>query len=59
MLTDAGEPSSCYKEVILASDLANWEHAMQSELNSNNNNGTWDLIPLLKDRKALPRKWVV
>ena len=28
MLMDAGEPS-CYKEAMLASDHAKWEHAMQ------------------------------
>ena len=57
MLTDAGEPS-CYKEAMLASDHAKWEHAMQSELDSIYKNGTWDLVPLPKDRKALPCKWV-
>ena len=57
MLTDAGEPS-CYKEAILASDHAKWEHAMRNELDSIHKNGTWDLVPLPKDRKALPCKWV-
>ena len=47
MLTDADEPS-CYREAILASDHAKWEHAMQSELDSIHKNGTWDLVPLPK-----------
>ena len=53
MLTDVGEPS-CYKETMLASDHAKWECAMQSELDNIYKNGTWDLLPLPKDRKALP-----
>ena len=57
MLTDAGEPS-CYKETVSVSDHAKWEHAMKSELDSIHNNDTWDLVPLPKDRKALPCKWV-
>ena len=47
MLTDAGEPS-CYKEAMLASDHAKWEHAMQSELDSIYKNGTWELVCLPK-----------
>ena len=31
---------------------------MQSELDSIYKNGTWDLVTLPKDRKALPCKWV-
>ena len=57
MLTDAGEPS-CYKEAMLASGHAKWEHAMQSELDSIHKNGTWDFVTLPKDRKVLPCKWV-
>ena len=57
MLTDADEPS-CYKEAMLASDHVKWEHAMQSELDNIHKNGTWELVPLPKDRKALPCKWV-
>ena len=57
MLTDVGEPS-CYKETMLASDHAKWECAMQSELDNIYKNGTWDLLPLPKNRKALPCKWV-
>ena len=57
MLMDGCEPS-CYKEAILANDHAKWERAMQNELDSIYKNGTWDPVPLPKDRKALPCKWV-
>ena len=57
LLTDSGEPS-CYKEAMLADDHAKWELAMKSELSSIEKNGTWDLVPLPKDKKALPCKWV-
>ena len=57
MLTDAGEPS-CYNEAISVNDHVKWKQAMQSELDSIYKNGTWDLVPLPKDRKALPCKWV-
>ena len=57
LVTDSGEPS-CYKEAMLAGDHAKWELAMKSKLASFENNGTWNLVPLPQDKKALPCKWV-
>ena len=50
---DSGEPS-CYKEAMLARDHAKWELAMKSKLAGIEKNGTWDLVPLPKDKKELP-----
>lgn len=57
LLTDGGE-SSCYKEAMLAKDKTQWELAMKNELSSIDKNNTWELVPLPKDKKALPCKWV-
>ena len=57
MLTDGGEPT-CYKEAMKAKDHAKWELVMKSELSSIEKNETWELVPLSKDMKALPCKWV-
>ncbi|MCO5566458.1 hypothetical protein L7F22_020135 [Adiantum nelumboides] len=57
LLTDSGEPS-CYKEAMLANAKVQWEHAMKRELSNIAKNKTWELVPLPKDRKAFPCKWV-
>ena len=57
LVTDSGEPS-CYREAMLVGDHAKWELVMKSELASIEKNGTWDLVPLPKDKKVLPCKWV-
>jgi hypothetical protein len=56
-LTDAGEPTK-YRETIQATDAASWRLAMESEMNSIHANGTWDLVELPENWKALPCKWV-
>jgi hypothetical protein len=56
-LTDAGEPTT-YREAIQATDAASWRLPMESEMNSIRANGTWDLVELPRNRKALPCKWV-
>lgn len=57
LLTDGGEPS-CYKEAMLEKDKSQWELAMKSELSRIERNATWELVPLPKDKKVLPCKWV-
>ncbi|MCO5551403.1 hypothetical protein L7F22_004906 [Adiantum nelumboides] len=39
-------------------DKLKWEQAMQSEIKSLIQNGTWEFSPLQKIKKALPCKWV-
>jgi hypothetical protein len=56
-LTDASEPTT-YREAIKGTDAAIWRLAMESEMNSIRANGTWDLVELLRNQKALPCKWV-
>ena len=53
LLVDGGEPSY-YKDTMLAKDHARWELAMKSELSSIEKNGTWELVPLPKYKKAVP-----
>jgi hypothetical protein len=55
--TDAGEPTT-YREAVQGTDAASWRLAMESEMNSIRANGTWDLVELPRNRKALPCKWV-
>ena len=54
MLTNVGE-TSCSHEVISVHDHAKNRHAMQSWI-SIHKNGTWDLVPLPKGRKAISCK---
>jgi hypothetical protein len=39
-------------------DASKWEAAMQEEYASLMANGTWELVPLPKDRKSVGCKWV-
>ena len=50
LLIDSGEPS-CYKEAMLVGDKSQWELAMKSEISSIEQNKTWELVPLPKDKK--------
>jgi hypothetical protein len=56
-LTEAGEPTT-YRKTIPATDTASWRLAMESEMNSIRANGTWDLVELTWNRKALSYKCV-
>lgn len=44
-----------YKEAMKSKE---WCDAMEEELNSHHRKGTWDLVPLPKDRKVVGSKWV-
>ena len=52
-----GEPRNV-REAIESSDASEWESAMQEEYESLIANGTWELTPLPKGRKAVKCKWV-
>jgi hypothetical protein len=45
-------------DAMRSEDASKWEAAMQEEYGSLMANGTWELVPLLKDRKSVGCKWV-
>ncbi|CAI7848315.1 unnamed protein product [Closterium sp. NIES-54] len=51
-----GEPSTV-KEALESSDAEEWKNAMDSELKSIEENGTWELVELPEGRKATS-KWL-
>ncbi|CAI7927250.1 unnamed protein product, partial [Closterium sp. NIES-54] len=52
-----GEPATL-KEALESSDAEEWKKAMESELNSIEENGTWELVELPEGRKAITSKWL-
>ncbi|CAI7798452.1 unnamed protein product [Closterium sp. NIES-54] len=52
-----GEPATL-KEALESSDAEEWNKAMESELKSIEENGTWELVELLEGRKAITSKWL-
>ncbi|CAI7873063.1 unnamed protein product [Closterium sp. NIES-53] len=52
-----GEPTTL-KEALESSDAEEWKKAMESELKSIEENGTWELVELPKGRKAITSKWL-
>ncbi|CAI7791134.1 unnamed protein product [Closterium sp. NIES-53] len=52
-----GEPETL-KEALESSDAEDWKKAMESELTSIEENDTWELVELLKGRKAFTSKWL-
>ncbi|CAI7816908.1 unnamed protein product [Closterium sp. NIES-54] len=52
-----GEPATI-KEALESSDVDEWKKAMESELKSIEENGTWELVELPKGRKAITSKWL-
>ncbi|KAL6191957.1 hypothetical protein ACLB2K_038346 [Fragaria x ananassa] len=57
LLTGDGEPE-CFEEAKTQADDDKWILAMKSEMESLLKNGTYELVELLKGRKALKNKWV-
>ena len=57
LLIDKGEPE-CFQEVESHKDKQSWMKAMQEEMNSLHKNKTYELVELLKGKKALRNKWV-
>ncbi|CAI7813734.1 unnamed protein product, partial [Closterium sp. NIES-53] len=51
------EPATL-KEALESSDAEEWKKAMESELKSIEENGTWELVELPKGRKAITSKWL-
>ncbi|CAI7808685.1 unnamed protein product [Closterium sp. NIES-53] len=52
-----GEPATL-KEALESSDAEEWKKAMESELKSIEENGTWELVELPEGRKAIASKWL-
>ncbi|CAI7804405.1 unnamed protein product [Closterium sp. NIES-53] len=52
-----GEPATL-KEALESSDAEEWKKAMESELKSIEENGTWELVELPEVRKAITSKWL-
>ncbi|CAI7926084.1 unnamed protein product, partial [Closterium sp. NIES-54] len=52
-----GEPATL-KEALESSDAGEWKNAMESELKSIEENGTWKLVELPEGRKAITSKWL-
>ncbi|CAI7908884.1 unnamed protein product [Closterium sp. NIES-53] len=52
-----GEPATL-KEALESGDAEEWKKAMESELKSIEENGTWELVELPEGRKAIMSKWL-
>ncbi|CAI7930903.1 unnamed protein product [Closterium sp. NIES-54] len=52
-----GEPATL-KEVLESSDAEEWKKAMESELKSIEENGTWELVELPEGRNVITSKWL-
>ncbi|CAI7734425.1 unnamed protein product [Closterium sp. NIES-53] len=52
-----GEPATL-TEALESSDAEEWKKAMESELKSIEENGTWELVELPEGRKAIMSKWL-
>ncbi|CAI7910248.1 unnamed protein product [Closterium sp. NIES-53] len=52
------EPATL-KEASESSDAEEWKKAMESELKSIEENGTWELVELPEGRKAITSKWLL
>ncbi|CAI7930964.1 unnamed protein product [Closterium sp. NIES-54] len=53
-----GEPATL-KEALESSDAKEWKKAMESELKSIEENGTWELVELPEGHKAITSKWLL
>ncbi|KAK1694265.1 hypothetical protein QYE76_010962 [Lolium multiflorum] len=51
------EPAT-YTEAVASVDHVKWISAMQEEMQSLDKNGTWDVVPLPKQKKAVRCKWI-
>ena len=55
---ESSEEPSTYEEAVSCSDSSKWMIVMQEEMESLNKNGTWDMVRLPKEKKAIRCKWV-
>lgn len=57
IMTETDTPNSYY-EAVNGKNSHHWKEAMNQELQSLEENGTWELATLPKGTKAIPCKWV-
>ena len=57
LLTDEGEPN-CFQEACKVEHNKEWKKAMEEEMNSLQENKSWELVNLPKGRNSLQNKWV-
>jgi len=51
------EPAT-YTEAVVSGDREKWIFAMQEEMRSLEENDTWDVVHLPKQKKAIRCKWI-
>ncbi|KAG8857839.1 hypothetical protein FRB96_005558 [Tulasnella sp. 330] len=54
---DSTEPRS-YREAMKRDDKEKWQEAAEKEMKAHMENGTWELVKLPGDRKAIGSRWV-
>ena len=57
MLTEIREPIS-YQKAITSTEAQKWKEAMKEEMKSLEENLTWSLVKLPKDRRTISNRWV-
>ncbi|KAG8489015.1 hypothetical protein CXB51_016942 [Gossypium anomalum] len=55
---DTNQEPSSYSKAVSCEDSKKWMFTMQEEMESLHKNRTWDLVKLLKGKKAVRCKWV-
>jgi len=58
MIMTPEESPETYEKALKSVNSAAWKEAMDSEMESLKENGTWKLVKLPTDAKAIPCKWV-
>ncbi|KAK1627376.1 hypothetical protein QYE76_001691 [Lolium multiflorum] len=53
-----GTEPATYTEAVASVDRVKWISAMQEEMQSLDKNGTWDVVPLPKQKKVVRCKWI-